>query len=88
MSSVSQNRLLTSFSLSLHIPLKTCDLEILRTYKNVSLILKHVSISSFQLFNIIFWRAVLSLFSKNKYIINGMPHELQYLKIMFARFQL
>lgn len=54
MSSVSQNRLLTSFSLSLHIPLKTCDLEILRTYKNVSLILKHVSISSFQLFNVIF----------------------------------
>lgn len=54
MSSVSQNRLLTSFSLSLHTPLKTCDLEILRTYKNVSLILKHVSISSFQLFNVIF----------------------------------
>lgn len=54
MSSVSQNCLLTSFSLSLHIPLKMCDLEILHTPKNVSLILKHVSISSFPLFNIIF----------------------------------
>lgn len=79
---VSQNCLLTSFSLNSHTLLEICKLEILRAYKNTLLIFKNHSHFKylFLLHNISPAKA--DTFQKRTL------HKLQYQRLLFVQFQL